>query len=262
MLANGDPERTDMTSGRRAGLLYRGLLATRAVEMAKSETYDTGVLALVKHLINTAPMCLPFGISGRMDPAAVNAYAAHVREDIACFWDTLNGEEEADTEAVNIAYEILRGESDYRRLYLLLKYRDRINDMAATSAWNRLLRVDDPSKEPLLACIVHRVNATHPGLIPANVVVSVPNPVDASKELSSTTLNINTDIADECELSVSNLVKEFQSEPILHAYVQSRLRKAKELQGTSAMRVHIILDEIRKTAKELAKLLEGAKCSV
>jgi len=255
MIDQKDTERSDLTSGRRAGLIYRGALATRAIELAKSEIYNTRVGTMFHHLMDVIPKCIPFGISGRMDPSVVSSYVARVKEDISCFWDTLEAEE-GTAKAVNIAYEILRGKSDFRRLYLLLKYQKSLNEMAATSGWNKLIASYDPTKEPILTSIVHRINCVNPGIIPQNVVVKIPDESSVSAELQEIVYTTdNEELGKTVKPMIVELLKKWQNKPIIYMYLRTRITKAKTFENSSEARISAMLVELEDAAVELDKVL-------
>lgn len=74
-------------SGRRAAMMMRGALALRAVQAAMSDDVDLGETA--SSLINSFRMCIPVGISGKVDHTLVDRANALVSTTVGSVWPTL-----------------------------------------------------------------------------------------------------------------------------------------------------------------------------
>lgn len=248
-------ERVSLLSGRRAGLVRRGLIAHRAVELAKAEIYGTEVRAIIDMLREVYPTCMPFGVSGRSSPESISKSKNRLYDDISSFWPTIESESSGNA-MTDYVYELFRSKSLHRQLYILLKYGDKLGDQVKTEAWTTLA-MDERNNFPELLQIV----ATHlPGRIPENVQLPVPKRSDVGKmmldNISSSYMDLRNDQVN-CKRDLELLIDRWKDNPIMSYFTYSSISTAlKDSKLDRESEIRRLIDDISLSAQELDKVLK------
>lgn len=125
-------------SGRRAAMMYRGLLAIRAIELAKGKIYKETPRSFKSLIINTIKLTLPFGIAGKPDKDQLARANKSIETTVDRLYDTF----EKGTEASNsVVYELYCGSNPFRKLEILLE--NNIEELQASAAWTDLFNSQD-----------------------------------------------------------------------------------------------------------------------
>lgn len=246
-------ERVSLLSGRRAGLVRRGLLAHRAVELAKGEVYGTEVTPLIQSLREVFPMCMPFGVSGRATPDQVTRLQSRLFDDVSTFWSAI--EDENDDVMTDVVYELFRTKSLHRQLYLLLRHGKKLDKQMETEAWTRLTTDGDFNFSDVLQVI-----STHmPDRIPENVQLPPPSTADPATNLENfdAASLVNDELA--CKGDIQALVEKWKNKPVLHYYVARSLRACLGNDETTALgeiELRRRLEDINTSAAELETVID------
>ncbi|MHA2067121.1 MAG: AAA family ATPase [Candidatus Thorarchaeota archaeon] len=214
-------ERASLLSGRRAGLVKRGLLAHRAVELAKSLTHSTTVRSMLDMLREIYPTCMPFGVSGRESEDTVEKQKSRLYNDITSFWPIIE-KEGADSILTDVVYELFGTSSIHRQMYILLKYGNSLNKAVASERWAELLGKADAALHEVLQLVKVHI----PNILPENINLKAPTEVQ-NKHENSTILEFTLDShLSDCGKDVENLLSLWQNRPIENYFVRSSLHAA------------------------------------
>lgn len=259
---NGDmeanqQERVSLLSGRRGGLVRRGLLAHRAVELAKSEIYGTKVRPMIEMLRDVYVTCMPFGVSGRASGDEVAKYKTRLYDDISSFWPVINSASGKTDSMTDVVYELFRSDSIHRQLYLLLKYGKKLSAQMETEAWTTLSA--DPRND--FTEILQTIATHMPKRIPENVQIPSPtttSPLDQVSSAGDSTFTLKGEQV-ECKRDIDLLVEKWKKSPIVHFFVVRSLNKIIDvdnprLRRETELRRH--LDDISLAAAEVSQVVQ------
>lgn len=180
--------------GRRLGFLYRNLLANRAIELAKSELFQSPVRSFAE----SAKYAIQSGIPIGLNEASLNREEALHTLDI-CF-DLLSRYFETNSEIGKIEriYELFTADDLIRKAAILLT--EDLGDFVHCKAWNDLIR--SGREITLLAYLALQAEAHQPGTIPSEMVESLSAKIE-DQQLSSLSLpelrGENIEFLDEIE---------------------------------------------------------------
>jgi len=151
--------------GRRLGFLYRNILATRSIELAKAEVLGSGLGSFVESARHAVQSSIPIGLN---DAAIKREEALHKME--ICF-DLLSSyfEEGSALERVNRIYELFTTRDLMRKVEILVA--EDLGNLAASKAWNDLINGKDDIT--LLAYAALQIEARRPGTIPTELLASL-----------------------------------------------------------------------------------------
>ena len=250
-------ERVSLLSGRRGGLVRRGLIAHRAVELAKAEIYSTPVRPMIDMLREVFPTCMPFGVSGRATPEEVTRLKTRLYDDISTFWPALD--QEVGGGVTDIVYELFRTPSLHRQLYLLLKHGNTLNEQMQTEAWTRL--ATDPEFD---FSDVLQIVATHlPTKIPENVQLAIPKTKDLGTQMMSSNEGKNVFLEGdqvECAQEIRLLVERWKDEPIINFFVAKSLKRVINGEGNKKLNeneLRVRINDISQAAKEVRMIVSN-----
>lgn len=148
--------------GRRLGFIYRNILADRAVEIAKSDVFNTMIPDFVASARYVVQSSIPVGLN---DESLKKEEAVHKME--ICF-DLLSSffAEGSDMERVNTIYELFTTKDLMRKAEILLTAN--LGEFAASKAWNDLINGEQDIT--LLAYTALQVEARRPGTVPKELL--------------------------------------------------------------------------------------------
>lgn len=247
--SSSDEERVSLLSGRRAGLVRRGLLAHRAVELAKSEVYDTNIRSMLDMLKEVFPTCMPFGVSGKSDSNTVARCVSQLYDDICSFWPVIN--DNAVDSMTDIVYELLKSKSLHRQLYILLKYGEKLGKQVHTEAWTRLAVNQNSDFDEVLQIIA----TNFPGKIPENVQINAPDMTDINSKLGKEDLKtVLKGSHTECIQEIERMIAKWESYPVIYYFVVKsihRLFARKDIVKERGSDIRAYLDDISLSANEI-----------
>ena len=151
--------------GRRLGFIHRNLLANRAIELAKAETFHTPIPDFAQSSRYVVQSSIPVGLN---DASLQRDEAIHRME--VCF-DLLSRyfEEGAELATVNLIYELFTTQDLMRKAQLLLTCD--LGAFALSKAWTGLMAEDRDIS--LLAYTALQVEARRPGTVPQELLASL-----------------------------------------------------------------------------------------
>ena len=162
-------------SGRRAGMIWRALLAYRAIDMAKCDLYPRRSMTELKDTFKQVmQMTIPAGIANTtgegLDPNALNSINANVD----LFGDFFKDPESKSS--IEVIYELITTKSIQRKVELLIKEVD--DDVAKNHVWTTILSELDDSKSKdkyastrnaIVLSIVSHLMTRNPKIVPENM---------------------------------------------------------------------------------------------
>ena len=148
--------------GRRLGFIYRNIIATRAVELAKAMLYNKEPAEFKISAKHTIIASIPVGIN---DDSVNKETVAHQIETV---FDLLSEyfTEDSDIGKINMIYELFTTQDILRKVEILLK--SDLNEMVKTKAWNELIKSSEDITP--LSYVAMQVEAKHPGTIPSEMI--------------------------------------------------------------------------------------------
>ena len=151
--------------GRRLGFIYRNLLASRAVELAKAEVFRVPAPDFVSSARYVVQSSIPIGLN---DASLKRDEAVHKME--VCF-DLLSSyfEEGSELSRVNLIYELFTTPDLMRKADLLLT--QNLGEFVLSKAWTDLMAEDRDIT--LLAYTALQIEARRPGTIPQELLASL-----------------------------------------------------------------------------------------
>ena len=157
--------------GRRLGFIHRNILANRAVELAKAQTFNAALPDFVDSARYVMQSSIPVGLN---DESLKREEAVHKME--ICF-DLLSSyfEEGAELSRTNLIYELFTTPDLMRKAELLLT--QNLGEMACSKAWTDLM--NNKQDVTLLAYVALQVEARRPGMIPQELLATLSTKIDA-----------------------------------------------------------------------------------
>ena len=159
--------------GRRLGFIHRNLLANRAVELAKAETFGAALPDFVESARYVVQSSVPVGLN---DEGLKREEAVHKME--ICF-DLLSSyfDEGAELSKVNLIYELFTTSDLMRRAELLLS--SDLGELALSKAWTDLMNED--RDVTLLAYTALQIEARRPETVPQELLASLSGRIEAER---------------------------------------------------------------------------------
>jgi MoxR-like ATPase len=162
-------------SGRRAGMIWRALLAYRAIDMAKCDLYPRRSMTDLKDTFKQVmQMTIPAGIANTsgegLDPNALNS----INSNVDLFGDFFKDPESKSS--IEVIYELITTKSIQRKVELLIKEVD--DDVAKNHVWTTILAELDNSKNKdkyastrnaIVLSIVSHLMTKNPTIVPENM---------------------------------------------------------------------------------------------
>ncbi|MDY6953494.1 MAG: MoxR family ATPase [Thermodesulfobacteriota bacterium] len=163
--------------GRRLGFIFRNILATRAVELAKGQKSGSKVPEFVSSAKYALQSSIPVGINGQ----SVNKEELLHKAEI-CF-ELLSDyfKQGSEIEKVNRIYELFTTRDVIRKASLLIE--EDLSELAKTKAWTDMMNSDEDMT--LLAYVALQVEANRPGTIPQELMEALSKKIDTDKLSSS-----------------------------------------------------------------------------
>ena len=233
--------------GRRLGFIYRNILSTRSIELAKSEL--NGKVA--PNITDTAGYALQSSI-----PIGINDEGIQREESlhkIEICYDLLKSyfEESRKTDHVKLIYELFTTKDIIRKTEILLT-KD-LGELAESNAWHDMM---DQKEITLFAYVALQVEALRPGTIPEELIENLSKKVDI-KQLSPDCIgSIEGSSIEQIEGIEELLNQETDMDKLL------AIQRIKKLAGKN----HITPQDVKETGKLIeediktfTKLLEEEK---
>lgn len=163
-------------SGRRAGSVYRGILAVRSIQLAKTK-YGYELETLLPTIINTLKLALPVGIAGTADPALITRVSNLADTLIKSLWSSIS--KNKSTADIDMLTTALNTNNPVKILNILLS--STLTKVTREKIFSRLL--DDknymlanrPNTEAYNAVkvLLHFLNAKLPNFVPSSVNLGI-----------------------------------------------------------------------------------------
>ncbi len=156
--------------GRRLGFMYRSIIATYSVELAKAEMNGTKPAAMAESTRYVIRASIPAGINEEQGKRETSLHKIDI-----CF-DLLKDclEENGGGDKVELVYELFTTGDLLRKTEILVT--ENVGELAASKAWNDLLtRNGDVT---LLAYTALQVEAHRPGTVPRELLESLSAHID------------------------------------------------------------------------------------
>lgn len=144
-------------SPRRAGMIARGFIAYRAIDIVRSEMTGTPVMTIANSLTNVIMSSIPFGIDKPANPDSVTRINKMVKDIITYWQSSVLNNQDADT---NFCYDLYYTKDPIAKLRLLLEHPN-IDNLVVNTAWNDIV-----SKDIELSCMIYCLYETIGGIIP------------------------------------------------------------------------------------------------
>jgi hypothetical protein len=159
--------------GRRLGFIYRNILSTRSVELAKAEIFGSSLGSFTDSARYVVASSIPVGLN---EGSIKKEEALHKME--ICF-DLLGSffEEGSDLRKVDTIYELFTTKDLMRKAEILLQAN--LGEFVNSKAWNDL--VNDGIDITVLAYTALQVEARRPGIIPRELLESLSRKISGEK---------------------------------------------------------------------------------
>lgn len=180
-------------SGRRAGMISRGIIAYRAVQIARAKHTGTTPDNIKNTVINTILSTLPIGIDKPVNPDVYTRIKQIVIE-VCNYWEkTLDGN---NSIANNSLYDIYYNPDPMVKLEMLLN-NSHLNNLVTTKAWKDLSQTDLET-----STILFYLKRAIPDAIPDYVISK-----EKSSEIQKYTDSLLTsiDLAPHCDIFAEEL---------------------------------------------------------
>lgn len=156
--------------GRRLGFMYRSIIATYAVELAKAELNGTKSAVMAESARYAIQASIPVGINEEQGKRETSLHKIDICFDLLkdCLEDNGGGDK------VELVYELFTTRDLLRKTEILVT--ENIGEMAASKAWHDMLtRNGDVT---LLAYTALQVEAHRPGTVPQELLESLSAHID------------------------------------------------------------------------------------
>lgn len=169
-------------SGRRQGLIYRGIMSLIAVETALVKIFPDYSMPSINTIISNGVLFgMPHGVSGKLKTEDVARATQIAVETVTSIWKELENENEAN---IIDTYKLFYGSNPLEKFTILIS--KPISTFSALTCWNRL--INDPLSGNTLD-IIHVLKKTIPNLIPKDIVLPSRSVQEETKDTVSITLN-------------------------------------------------------------------------
>lgn len=244
-----------LLSGRRAGLCHRTIILYRAMEIAKSQIYNTPLDTLITSILRSYPMTMPFGVSGNLDVDKTNNLRRKLMEDIRLHWPQIESGD--NIKLSDTLFELFGSASIYRKIEILLN--NEIPETISNSAWNLVLTAASQKKINIELIISYLVTIDE-NIVPNNIKgrlnfgkVGNENPLAMSTSLLGPLA--------EMSQKFETLIGMWKQEPIIQFFIVGSLREYenKTVPQHEAVR---IFDSIAESAGNINNLIESKKKAI
>lgn len=241
-------ERHFLFSGRRAGLLRRGIIAYRALAIAKSQVLSGyEIPTLYDSIVNSFMLGMPFGISGSDEPAQVEATKAKANSDVMFMWKTLD---ESGFNGIDTLYELFTSQSLLRKMELLLST-DVLENSAKQQAWNEMI-FEDQKGNNVINNILSIMCAINENIVPVNTRAILKNTIPIATSSGQQKIVLKTHLSPHATL-IQAIIKENQDNPLTNYFVVTALDK---LNLTTDKSESFVIEEL-KTISRAAGLISN-----
>lgn len=204
-------------SGRRAAAILRGIMATRAMEIALKKD-DESVPDMMSTIINTIKLCLPIGIGGTLDENILSRANALIDDTVKTIWHTID--KNYSTEDIDRLSDALSTDNPLKILSTVLMVDT--TDLTRNSLMSRILDPDkyidkDGNKDNDLfkgfQALIYVLQKELPGFVPPHLNVNI---TPAEMEQCTSRLEVtNTNSPRHMEL-FKLYTEKYKSEPIIY----------------------------------------------
>lgn len=150
-------------SGRKAGMILRTIIATRAVQAAKAEVLFTPVPDFEATIINTVLFSMPIGVSPNLNSGEVQLLTQTISTQVEQTWRKLL--ESTDSKAADLIHTLFITPDYFHKLNILLENPDLLGVEANLKVWSTFLEGGD-----LIKNYLGKVKTEIPGLIPDSII--------------------------------------------------------------------------------------------
>lgn len=157
-------------SGRRAAMLKRAITAYRAVELARSDAIGVDPRPIQSSVVNAIKLAIPVGIARGASEDDKTQFMHFVDTKVLNKWDIVSNNQ-GDKEYLEALMEVQSSSNPYRKLRILLEYRDNLEDLLATAAWSEIISYGEPNYNEDVASFVYNLHS---------IGVKLPDNVDVS----------------------------------------------------------------------------------
>lgn len=165
-------------SGRRAGMIYRALMAYRSIDIAKCKIDPMHTLPDLRETFkNVLRMSIPVGISEGMEHNSQQDAYNSINANVDFFSDFFAVAESSDDTSkartkVEVIYELLTTDSIERKIELLINEVD--DEVAKSQVWTEILDLDETdqtnaSKKAVLTSILCHLMTIKPDMVADNI---------------------------------------------------------------------------------------------
>jgi hypothetical protein len=158
-------------SGRRAGMIARGIFAYRSVQLGRAKVIGSSIDNIKNTVFNSIMAAIPAGIEKPMTEDSITKMK-HVISEVCNYWEkTIDVN---DTTNANVLYDIYYNPDPISKLELLLRHSN-LNNLVTTKSWKDLTEND----LEINAILMHLRKAL-PHVVPSYVIS-----VDKAKEVTN-----------------------------------------------------------------------------
>lgn len=201
-------------SGRRAASLMRGILSTRAVQIALKKENEK-LPDMMATLINTTKLCLPIGIAGTLDQNVVDQANALVDTTVKELWPDIQSNR--STSDVDMISDAMSTDNPLKILNTLLSVD--CKPVTRSSLASRFLDKDkyldddgnhDEHMHTSVKALLFKLNKEIPGFLPDHLDLDI-TPTDIERVSKSKQLKGKSSYLD----IIQNRIDHYSSDPIL-----------------------------------------------
>lgn len=241
-------------SGRRASAILRGILALRSIELNFNTKKDT-MPDLMSTMINAIKLCIPLGISGKLDKNAITRANAVVDNTVRTIWPMMK--KQLDTVDIDKISEVINTDNPIKLLDCILTVD--MNDITKKKVFSLLLddnkyKINNTVNIPLrdsIKTIIYKVDKVIPGFIPEHIDLKL-SADDIELVSKKTGTRISGPLSDYVEI-IMNLVKKCETDPTNYDPVVVFAIKAGILYYSNTIKTN---EEAISAVKEISDLVK------
>lgn len=249
-------------SGRRAGMIYRALLAYRAVDLAKCEFFPRRSPRPLKDMFKTVfKMTIPIGIANAGSGGVSGQAAVSIASNVDLFSAFFNSGGKSKA-AIDVIYELLTTRNLERKIDLLINEVD--DDIAKNQVWSDIIKGTKDLKTPeglrnaMTIGLVANLMTVKPEIVPKNIQSLIAKESLATLGLKdmADSINLKGQLAfyhEEIDLAVNSYTNSYvklQAKLLLEQHCEEN--KMGDINKREFAR---IMDEVKQQCASLERML-------
>lgn len=193
-------------SGRRASMVYRAIIAYRAVEQAKSNIFGSKIKNLSNSIASAFMMSIPIGIASSMNDSEFSIVTNYVDTFINNNWESIL----TNSENIDTIYTLYNDKDPFVRFNILLS--TDLDKLTNHDAWSRLVGTKNTEINNILASIKN--------VFPDKIPQHIDPPIDFNPESTNLTL---VPVLEPHENRIKELLTQYQNDILLSILIQQAI---------------------------------------